>query len=99
MTSYKKLLLIFLIPFVLAVSLAFLGDYFFPLRCYSFLKILVDLDCLYYSAPSLSESLYRLLVIGLFIIAVILPPLITWREYQKQKTERKSKSLIINGNN
>ena len=100
MTSYKKLLLIFLIPFVLSVGLALLGNYLFPPVCTSSAEIkgkLVCFDQLY--DDSWTREFYGFLIICLFIVSVILPPLITWREYQSQKTERKLKSLVVNGNN
>lgn len=102
MTSYKKLLIIFLIPFTLAINLMWIGDYFFQINCTSYTEINGDSVCFeFHDKSALIRTGFRLLIGGLFFLSVVLPPLITWREYQNQKASRKLKSkvLIVNGNN
>jgi hypothetical protein len=92
MSSLKQILPTFLIPFLLAVGLFVLGDYFFSPEC----NTKTEEICFGISDPpsTLAEILYRFLVVGLFLASLILPPFLTMREYQAS-SRNKSESPSI----
>jgi hypothetical protein len=94
MSQTKQILLAFLIPFILCISLAFLENYFFP-KCFYSAEIQRGTVCIdNYEAFSLIEIAYGFLTIGLFLASLILPPFLTRRAYQSKLSKLKMKSII-----
>jgi hypothetical protein len=91
MSQTKQILLAFLIPFILAVSLTFLTNFLFVPQCPSETEV-----CFIISDESLSftEVIYKFLIIGLFLTSLILPPFITKRAYQNKRNKLEMKSII-----
>jgi hypothetical protein len=94
MNQPKQILLAFLIPFSLVVILVLLEDFFFPPVCTSWGEIQGEKICFEFHDESLIETGYGLLIIGLFMLSLILPPLITLRSYQGRRNQLKSSSII-----
>jgi hypothetical protein len=86
MSQTRQILLAFLLPFILGVSSAFLGDRFFFLGCpYGFL-IHGEMACSSSGdSTSLTAQLYVFLIVGLFLASLILPPFLTRRVYQSKR--------------
>ncbi len=95
MSLTKQILLAFSIPFILAVGLAFLGDYFFFPGCVSTFVIYGEMFCSSYSdRTSFYALFYVILVIGLFLASLILPPFLSRRVYQSRRNKLESGSII-----
>jgi len=90
MKQTKQILLAFGIPFFLTVALAFLGDYVFPAVCTSSAVIEGREICFEYHDESLLETGYGLLILGLFILALVLPSFVTMRAYQNRRNKLES---------
>jgi cbb3-type cytochrome oxidase subunit 3 len=75
MSQTKQILLAFLIPFLLAVALWLLRGQFFLIGCMPSPEFPGRVVC---DTPSTALAMYGLLIIGLFVLSLILPPLITW---------------------
>jgi hypothetical protein len=91
MSQTKQILLAFLIPFILGVSLAFLGFYIFPLGCFTQTVIRGEIVCI---GESWIEIVNTLLIWGLFVTSLILPPFLTKRAYQSKRSSLNTTSII-----
>ena len=87
MTDKKQILIAFLIPFILAVSLSFLGDYILPDGCTSTFELKGKTVCLEYHDETWIETFYGLFILGLFILSLFLPLILFGRAYQRKKVE------------
>lgn len=92
MTDKRQILLAFLIPLSLAISLALFGHFFIETICTSTFKYQGKEICLEYHEESLAETGYALLILGLFILSFILPFFLIWRN--KQTGENKVEPLL-----
>jgi hypothetical protein len=91
MKQTKQILLAFLIPFLPAVGLALLRDYFFRIGCFPSDEFPGRTVC---DTPSTSFAIYALLIIGLFILSLLLPPVISWWALNNKRKQLKQKPII-----
>ena len=87
----KQILIAFLLPFCSAVGLFLLRDRIFLIGCMPSPEVPGRIIC---DTPHIGFAIYALVIIGLFILSLLLPPFVSWRALHKKRKILKRNPII-----